>query len=133
MNKFGLTLNESKTRLIEFGRFAAKRRRRRGAAKPETFGFLGFTHCCGVGKGGNFIVIRLTIKKRMRATLAAIRQELMRRRHHPVPVVGKWRTTVVRGYFAYYVVPTNLLRLDGFRDEGLPRLAASPHAKKPAT
>lgn len=117
MRKFGLTLNETKTRLIEFGRFAAERRRRRGAGKPETFDFLGFTHCCGVGKGGKLIVIRLTIKKRMRATLAAIRQELMRRRHQPVPVVGKWLCTVVQGYFAYYAVPTNLFRLDGFRDE----------------
>ncbi|NYT79557.1 hypothetical protein H0A71_21525 [Alcaligenaceae bacterium] len=57
----------------------------------------------GVGhKGGKFQVIRLTMKKRMRATLDAIRTELMRRRHQPVPVVGKWLRTVVRGYFAYY-------------------------------
>lgn len=117
MHKFGLTLNTSKTRLIEFGRFAASNRRRRGAGKPETFDFLGFTHCCGVGRGGQFNVIRLTVKKRMRATLEAIRLELMRRRHHPVPVVGKWLRTVVQGYFAYYAVPTNLYRLGSFRSE----------------
>ena len=117
MRKFGLTLNASKTRLIEFGRLALQKRKQRGAGKPETFDFLGFTHCCGVGRGGKFQVIRLTIKKRMRATLEAIGRELMQRRHQPVPVVGKWLRTVVQGYFAYYAVPTNLYRLDGFRAE----------------
>lgn len=117
MRQFGLTLNASKTRLIEFGRFAHQQRQRRGQGKPETFDFLGFTHCCGVDRRGKFQVIRLTMKKRMRVTLAAIRAELMRRRHQPVPVVGKWLRTVVQGYFAYYAVPTNLYRLDGFRSE----------------
>ena len=117
MHQFGLTLNASKTRLIEFGRFAQQQRQRRGQGKPETFDFLGFTHCCGVDRRGKFQVIRLTMKKRMRVTLAAIRTELMRRRHQPVPAVGKWLRTVVQGYFAYYAVPTNLYRLDGFRSE----------------
>src|SRR5699024_1869406 len=117
MRQFGLTLNASKTRLIEFGRFAHQQRQRRGQGKPETFDFLGFTHCCGVDRRGKFQLIRLTMKKRMRVTLAAIRAELMRRRHQPVPVVGKWLRTVVQGYFAYYAVPTNLYRLDGFRSE----------------
>lgn len=115
--KFGLTLNASKTRLIRFGRFAAKQRSQRGLGKPETFDFLGFTHCCGNSMGGSFQVTRLTVKKRMRATLDAIRQKLMKRRHEPVPVVGKWLGSVVRGYFAYHAVPTNLFRLDGFRAE----------------
>lgn len=117
MHQFGLTLSAAKTRLIEFGRFAQQQRLRRGQGKPETFDFLGFTHCCGVDRRGKFQVIRLTMKKRMRVSLAAIRTELMRRRHQPVPVVGKWLRTVVQGYFAYYAVPTNLYRLDGFRSE----------------
>lgn len=117
MHQFGLTLSAAKTRLIEFGRFAQQQRLRRGQGKPETFDFLGFTHCCGVDRRGKFQVIRLTMKKRMRVSLAAIRTELMRRRHQPVPVVGKWLRTVVQGYFAYYAVPTKLYRLDGFRSE----------------
>ncbi|HEX2711133.1 MAG TPA: group II intron reverse transcriptase/maturase, partial [Candidatus Acidoferrales bacterium] len=113
--KFGLTLNLDKTRLIEFGRFAAIDRRRRGEGRPETFDFLGFTHCCGTNRQGQFRVTRLTAKKRMRATLAAIRAALMRRRHEPISVIGPWLNRVVRGYFNYHAVPTNLLRLDGFR------------------
>ena len=115
--KFGLTLNLDKTRLIEFGRFAAINRRRRGQGRPETFDFLGFTHCCGTNRQGRFQVIRLTAKKRMRTTLAAIRAELMRRRHEPVSVVGPWLNRVVQAYFNYHAVPMNLMRLDGFRSE----------------
>ena len=115
--KFGLTLNAKKTRLIEFGRFAATNRKRRGQSKPETFDFLGFTHCCGTDRQGRFKVVRLTVKKRMRATLAAIRAELMRRRHESVAIVGKWLNRVVQGYFNYHAVPGNLYRLAGMRSE----------------
>lgn len=76
--RFGLSLNAAKTRLIEFGRFAIGKRRRRGLGKPETFDFLGFTHCCSTKRNGDFQVLRLTVKKRMRATLLAIRDELQR-------------------------------------------------------
>ncbi|NYT79827.1 group II intron reverse transcriptase/maturase [Alcaligenaceae bacterium] len=108
MNKFGLSLNASKTRLIEFGRFAAQQRKRKGLGKPETFDFLGFTHCCGTTRQGRFTVVRLTVKKRMRATLAALREQLMKRRHQPIPAVGKWLQRVIRGYFAYYgKIPAN--------------------------
>lgn len=115
--KFGLSLHPDKTRLIEFGRFAEENRRARGQGRPETFDFLGFTHCCGKDRQGRFQVIRLTIKKRMRATLAAIRETLLRRRNEPIPVVGAWLHRVVEGYFRYYAVPTNLNRLSGFRAE----------------
>ena len=115
--KFGLTLNAKKTRLIEFGRFAATNRKRRGQSKPETFDFLGFTHCCGTDRQGRFKVVRLTVKKRMRATLAAIRAELMRRRDESVAIVGKWLNRVVQGYFNYHAVPGNLYRLAGMRSE----------------
>ena len=109
--KFGLTLNAKKTRLIEFGRFAASTRKRRGQNKPETFDFLGFTHCCSTTRAGLFQVRRLTVKKRMRAKIAEIRVELMRRRHQPIAVVGKWMNRVVRGYLNYHAVPGNLYRL----------------------
>ncbi|WP_167334050.1 reverse transcriptase domain-containing protein [Paraburkholderia dilworthii] len=79
---FGLQLHPEKTRLIRFGRFAAQQYRERGIRKPETFDFLGFTHCCSRRRSnGDFKIVRLTIKKRMRATLASIRETLMRRRH----------------------------------------------------
>ena len=115
LQQFGLLLHPDKTRLIEFGRYAAERRSRRGESKPETFDFLGFTHICGRAKTGRYIVRRLTVAKRLRATLHAIRDALMRRRHQPVAEVGRWLRSVVRGYFNYHAVSGNLKRLDVFR------------------
>jgi hypothetical protein len=62
-SKFALQLHPEKTRLIEFGRFAAENRRNRGEGKPETFNFLGFTHICGKTRSGKFTVLRKTIRK----------------------------------------------------------------------
>ncbi|MBX5100085.1 group II intron reverse transcriptase/maturase [Rhizobium lentis] len=116
--QFGLQLHPEKTRLIRFGRYAARQCRERGIRKPETFDFLGFTHCCGRRRNdGGFKIVRLTIKKRMRTTLAAIRETLMRRRHEPVAVVGRWLRQVLQGYLNYHAVPDNLRRLGGFRWE----------------
>lgn len=115
--RFGLTLHPDKTRLIEFGRYAAERRRKKGQGRPDTFDFLGFTHCRGTDRQGKFQVVRLTAKKRMRATLTSIREKLYPRRHEPVSVVGVWFQRVLNGYFQYQAVPTNLLRLTGFRAE----------------
>jgi hypothetical protein len=115
--KFGLSLNVDKTRLIEFGKFAAENRKKRGEMKPETFDFLGFTHICGTDRTGRYQVLRLTIKQRMRVTLEAIRKQFMRRRHEPIGVLGKWLTSVMRGYFNYHAVPGNLMRLNGMRAE----------------
>jgi RNA-directed DNA polymerase len=100
--QYGLELHPSKTRLIEFGRNAIKNRKQRGEGKPETFDFLGFTHCCSSTRKGWFAILRLTIKKRMRATLKAIRAKLREKMHDPVPEVGKWLGSVVRGYFNYF-------------------------------
>jgi RNA-directed DNA polymerase len=117
MAQFGLTLHPDKTRLIEFGRFANPNRARRSEGKPETFDFLGFTHCCGKTRKGGFKLLRLTVKKRMRATLKAIRAKLRSLMHHPVPYVGKWLRSVVQGYFNYFAVPGNEYRLCSFRSE----------------
>lgn len=114
--KFRLELHPDKTRLIQFGRYAAERCRASGLRKPKTFDFLGFTHCCGHYKGG-FKILRLTVKKRMRATLAVVRETLMRRRHEPIPVLGRWLGRMVRGYFNYYAVPGNMYRLNSFLNE----------------
>ena len=114
---FGLALHPEKTRLIEFGRYAVRNRRRRGEGKPKTFDFLGFTHCCGITRKGWFKILRLTVKKRMRATLKAIREQLRRKMHQEVPGVGKWLGRVVQGYFNYFAVPGNAYRLISFRSE----------------
>lgn len=89
--KFNLELHDKKTRLIEFGRYAAINRKKRGECKPESFDFLGFTHICGkTRKNNRFIVLRITQRKRIKAKLNEIRRELRRRMHAPIPVVGKW-------------------------------------------
>ena len=112
--KFGLELNMEKTRLIEFGRFAAQDRKRRGEGKPETFTFLGFTHDCGQRRNGAFIVWRVTAKKRMVAKLRQIKAELRYRMHDPVASVGEWLKRVTLGYYNYYAVPGNIDRLNIF-------------------
>jgi RNA-directed DNA polymerase len=114
--KFGLELHPEKTRLIEFGRFAAQNRKQRGMGKPETFTFLGFTHYCGKRrKDGAFTVWRATAKKRMVAKLLAIKAELIRRRHEPKATVGEWLQKVTSGYYRYHAVPGNLPQLEIFR------------------
>jgi len=113
--EFTLSLHPDKTRLIEFGRFAAADRDRRGIGKPETFMFLGFTFICGKSRQGHFQVQRKTRRDRMRAKLQVIKEELRRRRHQPIPDQGKWLQQVVRGHFAYYAVPTNYRALATFR------------------
>jgi len=115
--KFSLELHPEKTRLIEFGRYAAANREKRGGGKPETFDFLGFTHICGKnGKTGYFTVRRKTVKKRMRAKLQAIKAELRRRMHEPIAETGEWLEKVVRGYYQYHAVPGNLASLGVFRE-----------------
>src|SRR5690606_29797841 len=95
LRKFALELHSEKTRLIEFGRFAAANREERGKGKPETFDFLGFTHICGrTKKSGKFIVRRQTKRKTMQAKLAELRVELRRRMHQAIPETGKWLASV---------------------------------------
>src|SRR5947207_7468356 len=115
LGKFALSLHPEKTRLIEFGRFAAERRKRRGLGKPETFNFLGFTFICGKTRAGKFQIRRKTRAERMRAKLKEIKQEMRRRMHQPIPNQGKWLGRVVRGYFNYHAVPTNGQALNVFR------------------
>jgi RNA-directed DNA polymerase len=98
--KFNLELNAEKTRLIEFGRFAAENRRRRGLGRPETFSFLGFTHICGKTRTGRFALRRKTIAKKMAAKLREVNALLMQRRHWPIPEQGEWLGSVVRGHTA---------------------------------
>ncbi|HQT95685.1 MAG TPA: group II intron reverse transcriptase/maturase [Thermoanaerobaculaceae bacterium] len=116
--KFGLKLHEGKTRLIEFGRFAAERRAGRGEGRPETFDFLGFTHqCTQTREQGWFALHRHTIAKRMRATLQAIKAKLRKRMHRPLGETGRWLRSVVQGWLNYHAVPSNSNRLQRFVDE----------------
>jgi RNA-directed DNA polymerase len=120
LREFGLELHPEKTRLIEFGRYAAERRGRRGEGKPETFNFLGFTHICGKNhESGYFMVLRKTIGKRMAAKLKDIRQKLRERLHDSTTDTRKWLQSVVRGYFQYHAIPRNEDRLKAFRSEVL--------------
>jgi group II intron reverse transcriptase/maturase len=115
--KFGLELHPDKTRLIEFGRFAARDRKQRGEGKPETFTFLGFTHYCGQrSSDGQFIVWRITAKKRMVAKLKSLKAELRSRMHDRTTEVGEWLRKVVTGYYQYHAVPGNTAQLRIFRN-----------------
>jgi group II intron reverse transcriptase/maturase len=114
--KFKLKLHPEKTRVIEFGYYAANNRKRRGKGKPETFNFLGFTHICGKKRSnGMFTVLRRTISKRKRAKLKEIKTELRKRIHQRVTEVGKWLRSVVEGHNRYYGVPSNQHSLYSFR------------------
>ncbi len=115
--KFGLKLHDTKTRLIEFGRRAARHRQARGERRPETFDFLGFTHRCDVTRHGWFALRRTTIAKRMRAKLAELKIELRKRRHHSIGEVGRWLSQAIRGWMQYHAVPGNHERLQQFCDE----------------
>jgi len=113
---FGLELHAEKTRLIEFGRRAAQNRAARGLGKPETFQFLGFTHICArTRKSGRFKLKRITDSKRMRAKLLAVKREMWKRMHHPVPEQGRWLARVLSGHYNYYAVPDNIEALSAFR------------------
>jgi len=116
LQKFGLELHPDKTRRNEFGRFAELNRKKRGEGKPETFGFLGFTHICGKTKNEKFALKRKTIAQRMAAKLKEIKQQLRTRMHDQTAQTGEWLQSVVQGYFNYHAVPGNLSRLCVFRN-----------------
>lgn len=107
LGKFALTLHPDKTRLIEFGRFAATNRAKRGLSKPETFAFLGFTFICGKSRKGFFQIKRKTRADRMRAKLKEVKEGLRQRMHQTLAEQGRWLGQVVTGYFNYFAVPTN--------------------------
>ena len=113
--EFSLELNAEKTRLIEFGRYAAADRARRGLGRPETFQFLGFTHACAKTNKGRFKLKRMTDPKRLQAKLRSVKAETMRRRHQPIPQQGRWLASVLRGHANYYGVPDNGKALRAFR------------------
>ena len=115
--QFGLELHPDKTRLLRFGRYAAQQRRAGGEGKPDTFNFLGFTHCCAKTRKGWFTVRRQTMRTRLQAKLKAVKAELRRRMHLPVPEQGAYLRSVVAGHVRYYGVPSNGPRIGIFRKQ----------------
>lgn len=109
--KFGLELHPDKTRLIRFGRTAGQD----GGDKPPTFNFLGFTHSCGKTRKGYFTVLRQTMRQRWQAKLREVKTELRRRLHSPLPELGAYLASVVRGHVRYYGVPMNGPAIGAFR------------------
>ena len=115
--QFGLELHPDKTRVLRFGRYACEQAERHGEGKPETFDFLGFTHIAGTNRRGGFQLRRRTSRKKRRAKLAQLDEECRRRRHHLVIDQHKWLSSVLRGHYQYYAVPTNFRALSSFRWE----------------
>ncbi|HUF47378.1 MAG TPA: hypothetical protein VMM93_06135, partial [Vicinamibacterales bacterium] len=112
--RFGLTLHDDKTRLIEFGKLSTERRRQRGVGRPATFAFLGFTHYCAQSREGRFVVKRRTDRRRLTRKLHAVRDELRRRMHSPLPLQHAWLCSVLRGHYRYYALPSNWHALNAF-------------------
>jgi group II intron reverse transcriptase/maturase len=113
--QFNLELHPDKTRVIRFGRFAQVSQKERGLGKPETFDFLGFTHIAGTNREGKFQLKRRTSRKKRRAKLARLKEEIRRRRHHYVAEQHAWLCSVLAGHYRYYGVPTNYAALAQFR------------------
>ena len=115
LRQFHLELHPDKTRLLRFGKHAVSQQRQRGLGKPASFTFLGFTHICGKARAGGFVLVRHTSSKRMRAKLHSLKDQLRKRMHLPLPEQAAWLANVVRGYFAYHAVPTNVHAIGAFR------------------
>jgi group II intron reverse transcriptase/maturase len=117
LEQFGLSLHEGKTRLIEFGRFAARNRAAAaGRRRPETFDFLGFTHYCGKTRTNKFVVKRKTQAKRLVRKLKTIRDEMQRRMHAPVREQHRWLRQVLNGHYQYFGVIFNYRSLRVFKE-----------------
>jgi group II intron reverse transcriptase/maturase len=115
LTSFGMELHPDKTRVLRFGRYACQGSVKDGRSKPETFDFLGFTHICGKSREGKFKLVRRTSRKRRIAKMAAVAEEIRRRRHHPIHTQHQWLSRVIRGHVQYYGVPTNSRAINSFR------------------
>ncbi len=111
---FGLALHEGKTRMIEFGRFAAANRARRGEGRPETFAFLGFTFYYGSSRAGGLVAKLKTQRMRMISKLKELRVEMKRRRHEPVADQSRWLGSVLRGHYGYFGITGNASSIGKF-------------------
>ena len=105
--KFGLEVSEEKTKIIEFGRYAQRERKRRGEKKPETFDFLGFTHYCSRGIKGNYRAKRKTSSKKYRAKIQEMKKWLRERMHCKVSETIKLLNIKLVGHYRYYGITDN--------------------------
>jgi len=108
LSKHELILHPQKTRLIEFGKYASRNRKRKGKGKPETFDFLGFTHMCSKNRKGDFFLRRKTKRKQLKKKLKEVKDELKERMHDKIKETGKWLATVITGHKNYFAVPGNM-------------------------
>jgi hypothetical protein len=102
--------------VIRFGRYAREQNEAQGLSRPETFDFLGFTHIAGLNREGKFQLQRRTSRKKRRAKLARLKDEVRKRRHRPVVEQFAWLSSVLSGHYRYYGVPTNYRALNQFRE-----------------
>lgn len=114
MEHFGLKLEEEKSRLLEFGRFAEQNCRKRGG-KPETFQFLGFTHYCSQSRNGKFRVKRKTSRKKFVKKCKEVHRFIGTIRHWKVKDIVAKLNQILVGYFHYYGITDNAERLHAFR------------------
>src|SRR5512144_241006 len=114
LQRFGLELHPQKTRIIEFGRLAARKRKARNLGKPETFAFLGFTHICGTSRGGTFLILRHTVRERLREKLRQVKETIWRMVHRPIAEQGVYLKRVMNGFLNYFAVPTNSKAINSF-------------------
>src|SRR6266508_2892161 len=112
--QFQSELHPQKTRIIEFGRFAERNRKAQGLGKPETFAFLGFTHICGTSTSGGYLILRHTIRQRLREKLRQVKETIGRLMHRPVAEQGLYLKQVMNGFFNYFAVPTNSRAINSF-------------------
>jgi hypothetical protein len=114
LDKFALQLEPSKTRLIEFGRFAKSNAKKKGK-KPETVYFLGITHYCTTNRKGNFIIGRRTEKTRFKRSVKALHKLMLENRHWTVEEQAKKINQVLQGHYAYYGLGGNMASLQKYR------------------
>jgi RNA-directed DNA polymerase len=95
LQRFGLELHLQKTRIIEFGRLATRKRKARNLGEPEIFAFLGFTHICGTSRAGTFLILRHTVRERLREKLRQVKEAIWRMMHRPVTEQGLYLKRVM--------------------------------------
>lgn len=115
MEKFGLELESSKSRLIEFGRFAEQNRRARGECKPVTFDFLGFTFYCSKTRKGGFVPKVQTSRKKFEQKVRAYKNWIYDNRNRPMREIIKELNVKLIGHYRYYGVTWNFRKITTFR------------------
>jgi group II intron reverse transcriptase/maturase len=111
---FGLELEPTKTRLLEFGRFAEQNRKERRQGKPETFDFLGFTHYCSKSRKGWFRVKRKTTAKKLRLKLKELNLWLKRNRNLCLKELFAMLNLKLRGHYQYFGITDNSASMDSY-------------------